>query len=121
MGDAPRVGPQTVAKRAPRGLSFEKPSQAFRGGSVSMKNAKLILTALALLVAAIIVWTVVGFVFLAVKVLFVLMIVLFIATMIRKLSKKSSPRELEDKSPERELNDALRQIEEIKRSQQLVK
>lgn len=86
-----------------------------------MKNAKLILTALAILIAAIVVWTIVGFVFLAVKILFALMIVLFIAVMIRKLSKKSRTHELEDKGPDRELNEALRQLEEIKRSQQLIK
>jgi membrane protein implicated in regulation of membrane protease activity len=80
-----------------------------------MKNAKLILTALAILLAAVVVWTIVGFVFLAVKVLFVLAVVLFIAVMVRKLSKKSKPDELEDKGPDRELNEALRQIEEIKR------
>jgi purine-cytosine permease-like protein len=85
-----------------------------------MKNAKLILTALAILIAAVIVWTIVGFVFLAVKVLFVLAIILFIATMIRKLSKKSRPNELEDNGPDRELNEALRQLEEIK-SRQLIK
>ncbi|HEV7376963.1 MAG TPA: hypothetical protein VGN95_19760 [Pyrinomonadaceae bacterium] len=80
-----------------------------------MKNAKLILTALAILIAAVVVWTIVGFVFLAVKILFALMIVLFIVVMVRKLTKKSKPHELEDTGPDRELNEALRQLEEIKR------
>jgi hypothetical protein len=82
-----------------------------------MKNAKLILAAIAILVAAFVVWTLVGFVVLAVKVLFVLAIVLFAASMIKKLSGKSRPRELEDDGPDRELNEAMRQLEEIKRRQ----
>jgi uncharacterized membrane protein len=82
-----------------------------------LKNAKLILIALAILLAAVVVWAIVGFVVMAVKVLFVLAIVLFIASIIGKLSKKSKPDELEDKSPDRELNEAMRQIEEIKRRQ----
>lgn len=82
-----------------------------------MKNAKLILTAIAILVAAFIVWMLVGFVVLAVKVLFVLAIVLFLATMIRKLSGKSKPREIEENDSDGELNEAMRQLEEIKRRQ----
>lgn len=82
-----------------------------------LKNARLILTVLAILVAAIIVWTIVSFVVLAVKVLFVLALVLFIASMVRKLLKKSKHYEIEDKNAERELNAALRQLEEIKRKQ----
>jgi uncharacterized membrane protein YqaE (UPF0057 family) len=80
-----------------------------------LKNAKLILIALAILLAAVVVWAVVGFVVMAVKVLFVLAVVLFITSMISKLSKKAKTGELEDKSPDRELNEAMRQIEEIKR------
>ena len=85
-----------------------------------MKNAKLILTAIAILVAAFIVWMLVGFVVLAVKVLFVLAILLFLATMIRKLSGKSRPREIAENDSDRELKEAMRQLEEIKR-RQLVK
>jgi membrane protein implicated in regulation of membrane protease activity len=85
-----------------------------------MKNAKLILTAIAILVAAFIVWMLVGFVVLAVKVLFVLAILLFLATMIRKLSGKSRPREIAENDSDRELNEAMRQLEEIK-SRQLIK
>ena len=80
-----------------------------------LKNAKLILIALAILLAAVVVWAVVGFVVVAVKVLFVLAVVLFIASMVGKLSKKAKTSELEDKGPDRELNEAMRQIEEIKR------
>ena len=82
-----------------------------------MKNAKLILAAIAILIAAFVVWTLVGFVVLAVKVLFVLAILLFFASMIRKLSGKSKPRELAERDSDRELNEAMRQLEEIKRRQ----
>ncbi|HYJ45347.1 MAG TPA: hypothetical protein VEV81_01950 [Pyrinomonadaceae bacterium] len=85
-----------------------------------LKNAKLILAAIAILVAAFIVWTLVGFVVLAVKVLFVLALVLFVASMIKKLSGKSSPREIEENGSDHELNEAMRQLEELKR-RQLVK
>ena len=85
-----------------------------------MKNAKLILTAIAILVAAFIVWAIVGFVVMAVKILFVLAIVLFLATMVKKLFGKSKPRELEEYDSDRELNEAMRQLEEIK-SRQLIK
>ena len=57
-----------------------------------LKNAKLILAAIAILVAAFIVWTLVGFVVLAVKVLFVLAVLLFVASMIKKRTGKSKPR-----------------------------
>ena len=82
-----------------------------------MKNAKLILTIIAILIAAFVVMTIIGFIILAVKVLFVLGVVFFIATMIRKLSAKSKPRELEEHDSDRELNEAMRQLEEIKRRQ----
>ena len=82
-----------------------------------LKKTKLILTALAILVAAVIVWVVVAFVVWAVKILFVLALVLFIASMVRKLSKKSERHQIEEKNSERELNEAMRQLEEIKRRQ----
>ncbi|HEX8845640.1 MAG TPA: hypothetical protein VF791_13390 [Pyrinomonadaceae bacterium] len=82
-----------------------------------LKNAKLILMAVAILVAAMIVWTVVGFVVWAVKILLVLAAVLFVASIFIKLTKKSKPSELEEGETDRELNEALRQLEEIKRRQ----
>jgi len=82
-----------------------------------MKNAKLILTIIAILIAAFVVMTLIGFIILAVKVLFVLAVVFFVASMIRKLSGKSKPRELEENDSDRELNEAMRQLEEIKRRQ----
>jgi len=82
-----------------------------------MKNAKLILTIIGILVAAFVVMTIIGFIILAVKVLFVLAVVLFIAAMVRRLSGKSKPRELAENDSDRELNEAMRQLEEIKRRQ----
>ena len=82
-----------------------------------MKNAKLILIVLGILVAAFIVMTVIGFIILAVKVLFVLAVVLFIASMVKKLTAKSKPRELSENDSDRELKEAMRQLEEIKRKQ----
>ena len=86
-----------------------------------MKNAKLILVALAILVAAIVVWMVVGVVVTIVKFLFVLAVIVFGISIFRKLSGKSSPQQLADKDGDRELNESLRQLEEIKRRQQLTK
>jgi membrane protein implicated in regulation of membrane protease activity len=107
-----------VAKRARQGLSFWKAlAKALEVAKTMLKNARLILIALAILLAAVVVWAIVGFVVMAVKVLFVLAVVLFIASMVSKLSKRSKPDELEDKGPDRELNEAMRQIEEIKRRQ----
>jgi membrane protein implicated in regulation of membrane protease activity len=82
-----------------------------------MKNAKLILIILGILVAAFIVMTVIGFIILAVKVLFVLAVVLFIASMVKKLTAKSRPREISENDSDRELKEAMRQLEEIKRRQ----
>lgn len=82
-----------------------------------MKNAKLILTALAILIAAIIVWVVAGVVITLVKLLFVLAVAVFVISGIRKLSGKSRPHKLEEKDSDRELNEAMRQLEEIKRRQ----
>ena len=86
-----------------------------------MKNAKLILTALAILVAALVVWFVVGVVVTIVKFLFVLALIVFGISIFRKLAGKSKPQQLEDKGEDRELNESLRQLEEIKRRQQLIK
>ncbi|HUQ32732.1 MAG TPA: hypothetical protein VM095_11470 [Pyrinomonadaceae bacterium] len=82
-----------------------------------MKNAKLILLALAILLAAILVWTIVGFVVTAVKFLFVLAIIVFGVSIFRKLAGKSGPERLAEKDTDRELNETLRQLEEIKRRQ----
>jgi membrane protein implicated in regulation of membrane protease activity len=82
-----------------------------------MKNAKLILIILGILLAAFVVMTVIGFIILAVKVLFVLAVVLFIVAMVKKLSGKSQPRELSENDADRELKEAMRQLEEIKRRQ----
>jgi UPF0716 family protein affecting phage T7 exclusion len=86
-----------------------------------MKNAKLIMMALAILVAAIVVWMVVGVVVTIVKFLFVLAVIVFGISIFRKLSGKSSPQQLADKDGDRELNESLRQLEDIKRRQQLTK
>jgi hypothetical protein len=82
-----------------------------------MKNIKIILTIIGILAAIFIVLTIIGFIILAAKILFVLAIVLFIAAMYRKLSGKSKPRELAENDSDRELNEAMRQLEEIKRRQ----
>jgi hypothetical protein len=84
------------------------------------KNAKLILLAVAILVAAAIVWAVVGVVVTIVKYLFVLAVILFAVSVVRKLAGKSKTPELAESDSDRELNDAMRQLEEIKR-RQLVK
>jgi hypothetical protein len=86
-----------------------------------MKNAKLILIALAILLAAIAVWVVVGVVVTIVKFLFVLALIVFGISIIRKLTGKSKPQELHAQDGDRELNEALRQLEEIKSRQQLTK
>lgn len=85
-----------------------------------MKNAKLILIALAILLAAIVVWTVVGVVITIVKFLLVAAVILFGISIFRKLSGKKKPRQLAERDEDRELNEAMRQLEEIKR-RQLVK
>jgi membrane protein implicated in regulation of membrane protease activity len=82
-----------------------------------MKNAKLILLALAILAAAIAVWVVVGVVITIVKFLFVLAVIVFGISIFRKLAGKSKPQQLEDRDGDRELNESLRQLEEIKRRQ----
>jgi fatty acid desaturase len=86
-------------------------------GVTHMKNAKLILMALAILLAAILVWTIVGFIVTAVKLLFVLAVIVFGVSIFRKLVGKSSPERLAEKDTDRELNETLRQLEEIKRRQ----
>ena len=81
------------------------------------KNAKLILLALAILVAAAVIWFVVGFVISIVKILFFVAVIVFGISIIRKLAGKSRPREIEERDEDRELNEAMRQLEEIKRRQ----
>ena len=85
-----------------------------------MKNAKLILTALAILVAAMVVWFVMGLVISVVKIILFVAVILFAFTIIRKLSGKARPQQIEENDADRELNESLRQLEEIKR-QQLIK
>ena len=85
-----------------------------------MKNAKLIMTVLAILVAAMVVWFVLGFVITIVKLVLVLAVILFGVTIFRKFFGKSGPRQIEENEADRELNESLRQLEEIKR-RQLVK
>jgi len=80
-----------------------------------MKNAKLILAALAILVAAMVVWFLVGFVITIVKVLLFLAVIIFAVSIVGKLSGKSKPQQLEENDADRELNESLRQLEEIKR------
>jgi septal ring-binding cell division protein DamX len=82
-----------------------------------MKNAKLILMALAILLAAISVWVVVGIAITVVKFLFVLAIIVLGISIFRKLAGKSSPQQITEKDGDRELNESLRQLEEIKRRQ----
>ena len=85
-----------------------------------LKNAKIILMALALLVAALAVLAVVGFIITIVKFLFFAALIVFGIAIYRKLAGKSEPRRLEENDADRELNEAMRQLEEIKR-RQLVK
>ena len=82
-----------------------------------MKNAKLILAALAILVALMVVWFVVGVVITIAKVLLVLGVILLAATVVQKFLGKSKPRQLEENDADRELNESLRELEEIKRRQ----
>lgn len=82
-----------------------------------MKNAKLIMIALAILLAAIAVWVVVGVVVTIVKFLFVLALIVFGISIVAKLAGKSKPAQLPEKDNDRELNESLRQLEEIKRKQ----
>lgn len=81
------------------------------------KNAKLILLALAILVAAAVIWFVVGFVISIVKILFFVALIVFGISIVRKLVGNSKPREIEERDEDRELNEAMRQLEEIKRRQ----
>ena len=63
-----------------------------------MKNGKLILTALAILLAAIAVWVLVGVVVTVVKFLFVLAVIVFGISIFRKLFGKSETGSLERKT-----------------------
>ena len=85
-----------------------------------MKNAKLILLALAILVAAAAIWAIVGVVISIVKILFVVAVIVLGVSIFKKLAGKSEPRRLPESDDDRELNEAVRQLEEIKR-RQLVK
>lgn len=80
-----------------------------------MKNAKLILMVIAVLIAAAIAWTIVGVVVTVVKFLLVLALILLAFVIFNKLSKKREPEQLEENKTDRELNEAIRQLEEIKR------
>lgn len=82
-----------------------------------LKNAKLILTAIAILIAAVVVWALVGVVITIVKFLLLLAVILFGISIFRKISGKGRPREIEQNDADRELNAAMRQLEEIKRKQ----
>jgi hypothetical protein len=86
-----------------------------------MKNAKLILTALGILLAVISVWMVIGFVVSLVKLLFVLAVIVLGVSIFRKLAGKSAPAQIAEHEGDRELNETLRQLEELKRGHQLTK
>jgi hypothetical protein len=86
-----------------------------------MKNAKLILIALGILLAAMAVWMVVGFVVSLVKLLFVLAVIVLGISVFRKLAGKSTPEQLTDRDGDRELRETLQQLEELKQRQQLTK
>ncbi|HJU56081.1 MAG TPA: hypothetical protein VJ715_15970, partial [Pyrinomonadaceae bacterium] len=59
----------------------------------------------------------VGFVISIVKILFFVALIVFGISIVRKLVGSSKPRELEERDEDRELNEAMRQLEEIKRRQ----
>jgi membrane protein implicated in regulation of membrane protease activity len=86
-----------------------------------MKNAKLILTVLAIVFAIIALWVTIGLIITIIQFAFVIALVVFGIAIYRKLSGKSQPQQLADTDGDRELKEALRQLEEIKRRQQLTK
>lgn len=86
-----------------------------------MKHAKIILIALGVFLAIVGVLAVIGIVFTIVKFLLLLALIVFGISIFRKLAGKSRPEELAGKDDDRELNESLRQLEEIKRRQQLTK
>lgn len=86
-----------------------------------MKHAKIILIALAVFLAIIGVLAVVGIVITIVKFLFMVALIVFGIAIVRKLAGKSRPAALNEKDEDRELKEALRQLEEIKRTHQLTK
>jgi membrane protein implicated in regulation of membrane protease activity len=86
-----------------------------------MKHAKIILIALGLILAVIGILAVVGIVITIVKFLFLIALIVFGIAIVKKLSGKSSPQQLSEKDDDRELKESLRQLEEIKRRQQLTK
>ena len=85
-----------------------------------LKNAKILLVAAAILAAVLGVIAVIGFVMWLAKILFFVALVVFAVVVYKKLAGKSEPRRLEEGDGDRELNEAMRQLEEIKR-RQLVK
>ncbi|HKQ51228.1 MAG TPA: DUF1328 domain-containing protein [Pyrinomonadaceae bacterium] len=85
-----------------------------------LKNAKILLVAVAILAAILGVLAVIGFVMWLAKILFFVALIVFGIVIYRKLAGKSEPRRLEENDGDRELNEAMRQLEEIKR-RQLVK
>ena len=82
-----------------------------------LKNAKLILWAVAILAAVLGVIAVVGFVMWLAKILFFVALVVFGVVIFRKPVGKSEPRRLEERDDDYELKEAMRQLEEIKRKQ----
>lgn len=86
-----------------------------------MKNAKLIMTVLAIVIAAIAVWMTIGLIITVIQFALLIALIVFGISIYRKLSGKSSPQQLADADGDRELNEPLRQLEEIKRRQQLTK
>ena len=86
-----------------------------------MKHAKIILIALGVFLAVIGVLAVIGIVITIVKFLFLLALIVVGISLFRKLAGKSKPPELTEKDYDRELNESLRQLEELKRRQQLTK
>lgn len=86
-----------------------------------MKHAKIILIALGIFLAIIGVMAVIGIVISIVKFLFLIALIVFGIVIVGKLAGKSRPAELAGKDDDRELNETLRQLEEIKRRQQLTK
>jgi membrane protein implicated in regulation of membrane protease activity len=82
-----------------------------------LRNAKLILTAIAILIAAVIVWFVVGLVVKIVMFALFVAVILLAVKVFRKIAGKSEPKQIEEDDTDRELNESLRQLEEIKRKQ----
>ena len=82
-----------------------------------MKNAKLILTVLAVLIAAVLTWVVVGLVVTVVKFLLVAGLALVVGYAVLKLYRKAAPPELGEGDAGRELEQGTRRMEESGRRQ----